>query len=464
MSLKKFKEKFRKKLRKAVKAPKPKSKYGEGKKLALVAYTTSSGQKAFRHQMVGTSKEYPIQYKIPQEVAKLWDINYKNPLLSTQKYSGESVKKFAINPKTNEFIISSNEAHAKTIFRAGADQFDSYIRGIYNAEQNVAGLRVPVNDADWKKQYEVYEQLKKDNMPNFQVAADVQNENLDETESFDLERYKASKGRKAVLFGDNTDPRFHKFEYNLAITPKLDKEQFTTPGKVLNAFKLPKYIAFEKECNEVAKQFGVMIINTAYVLGKWGDLEPSFSFTLEGDKRDIQRFVDVGKRHQQHCVIFAREGRGDIGARVDLDYTNVEMKTLTKMLSDARFNNYSVIFQEHNGKAQTKCQVLLYRDSESSETPEAFRGRTNAFLNSALEAGVLVDQKFENLETTMVNLDNKQEYEAYSTGAKFIKAMENKKTERYTVTFFGGGAEEAQKARADIEKNIWLTVAREANE
>ena len=304
--LKKWKKKFEDRIKKAVKEP---PKHGFGKKYEGVPYKTASGQMAVRYQLVGKKMpEYPT-HKVPQENTTMFDVNWKNPLLSTGTYNKESVRKFAINIETGEFIISPGvEMHAKTLFRLGERQFDIYIRGIYNAKENAVALRTPLADEDYKKQYAVFKMLKKDN-PSLRCAIDVQNEDLDTLENFEVERYLTSKGKKGVLWNEPNDPRYNKFQWDFAISPKIDDEHYEKPEQVVEAFKSPKYANFEKEVYKMAKGLGVKINKVSYNLGKWeNSIEPSFTFELKGQKRDIQRLIELGKKYQQHAVIFSRKG------------------------------------------------------------------------------------------------------------------------------------------------------------
>lgn len=453
----KWKKKFEKSIEKATKAP---PKHGFGKKYEEVKYKTASGQMAVRHQLVGRKMpEYPT-FKVPQENTMQYDVNWKNPLLSTGTHTGEGVRKFAVNLETGEFIISPGmEMHAKTLHRVGEKQFDTYIRGIYNANQNVIGLRTPVGDEDYKKQYAVFKMLRKEN-PALKCAIDVRNEDLDTLENFDEAKFLESKGKKGVIWNEMDDPRYHKFEFEMAITPAIDADQFDKPEQVVKAFQEPKYKAFEKEVYAMAKSLGVKISQVDYNLGKFNDrIEPSFTFSVSGSKTKLQRLVELGKKYEQHQVIFSRKGNMNLGAKVVLE-NNVEVKKIVQMLSETRFVGYTFAMNQHNGKSEGKREILLFQDTYNGETPEQFRAKANKFISTCLKSQMLKEHTFENLNTTFVDIDNKDEYQAYLKGAKFFKAEDEIVEGR--LVFFGGGGAKAQKESEDMQEKIWTTIAKEA--
>jgi hypothetical protein len=284
---------------------------------------------------------------------------------------------------------------------------------------------------------------------------------LDTLEGFDEKRYRDVKGKKAVIWDEYTDPRYHKYEFEFAITPSIDADQFDNPLQVVKAFDAPKYKAFEKDVYAMAKSLGVKIKQTDYNLGKWQErIEPSFTFLVSGSKTKLQRLVELGKKYQQHKVIFSREGKMNLGAKVELEF-NADVKAIVKLLSETRFNGYTFAMAQHNGVAKNKREILLFQDE--GETPEQFRAKTNKFIDTCLKKQLLKNHTFESLNTTFVDIDNESEYEAYAKGAKFFKADDlGEDIIEGRLIFLGGGGEKAREESEEMQKKIWLAVSKEA--
>jgi hypothetical protein len=75
---------------------------------------------------------FASEIDIPEKNAQHWDIDPKNILDSTVKYSsGDLPTRFSWHPTSGEFLLSSPaEMHADTIRTYGSHPFDEYVRGL----------------------------------------------------------------------------------------------------------------------------------------------------------------------------------------------------------------------------------------------------------------------------------------------------------------------------------------------
>lgn len=421
--------------------------YGYGKKKQLISYTTKDGKIRQRWQIVGWQNK-PL-FNIPKETVDTWDINNSNPLLSTNKITGEPVKKFAINLKTKEFLINPKyDSHARHIAEFGEASFDDYVRGIYDAKNNIVGLRTVEGDLEkrFNTYYDVFQILKVNN-EDVLVAADVGNEDLDAAENFDIERYKLNKGKTAMIFNDKNDPEYHKVQYELFITPNMETfSDFEDFEKIINKeFDSPRFRNFIKDAQNLANKYNVKINSVERILGKYENTyEPSFVFTFTGSKKDITRIgVILGQKYKQKEVIFSRKAELDerdpdgLCGSIIID-KNSKPLDIAKMLSDNRIENYSFNID--------KNEVLIFGN----------RALINRFINDCEENNVLVDAAIKRNMTTFVN---QNEYIDYVKGAKIIKAFESEddfEKYEYSVVFLSNSDLDDENEK--LNKLIWKKV------
>jgi hypothetical protein len=349
-------------------------------------------------------------------------INKNNPLASVGRFTGAPVHKISVNTKTNELVLttSTNDSHAliqANFGQKGRDEKSSdWARGIYDAKNNVLGIRVPdsveygygedLSDEEvmakaFDYQYDVYERFLAGN-PSLKICFNLTNNDLNKFyESLDSTKLDPKRIFSAdTLFPQHaSDIEVVANPYSLAITP--NKEKFSTVDKVAPVFKRKRFKEWNNDLVSISNSLKVNVDDLWETVGRWEkDVEPSYIANLSDSRKNIFKTgCFLAKKYQQDAAMFIKANTKGKQAVAEIKlHSSADLNDVHAILSEQGFPGSSVTIGESS-------LVVALLDDES-------KGKLNGLVKTLEEKELLESGEF-NVYPADVTIIDSSQYDKY---------------------------------------------------